>query len=56
MIIDGIDLSVHNCVVSIQTHVSLDFLFDVIHVKEKQRWAKDRALEKATLLRCYVAM
>ena len=39
-----IDLSVHNCVVSIQTHASLDFLIDVINVKQKQRWAKDRAL------------
>ena len=35
MIIDGVDLSVRNCVVSIQTHVSLDFLTDVIYVKEK---------------------
>ena len=43
MIIDRIDLSVHNCVLSIQTHVRLDFLFHVIYVKEKQRWVKDRA-------------
>ena len=44
IIIDRIDLSVHNCFVSIQTHVRLDSLFDAIHVKKKQRWAKDRAL------------
>ena len=43
-ILDIIDLSVHNCIVSRQTHVSWDFLFDVIYIKEKQCWAKDRAL------------
>ena len=47
MIIDGIDLSVLNFAISIQTHVLLDFLFDVIYVKEKQFWAKDRALENS---------
>ena len=47
MSIDRIDLSVRNCVVSIQTHVSLYFLTDIIYVKEKQRWAKDRAVRNS---------
>ena len=52
MIIDGIDFSVHNCIVSMQTYVWLDILFDVINVEEKQRWAKDRALGNSW---CHVA-
>ena len=51
MIFDGIDLSVHNYIVSMQTHVQLDFLFDGICVEDKHCWAMDRALGNS---RCYI--
>ena len=35
MIIDEIDPYVHNCVLSIQTHISLHVYFDVIYAREK---------------------
>ena len=52
MILNGIHLSVHNCVISIQMHVLLDFLFDVIYTTKKQCWAKDGALGNSW---CYIA-
>ena len=44
MIIDWIDLSEHNCVVYIEMNVSLNFILEVMYAKNKQRWAKEKAL------------